>query len=504
MDKIRIQGLRSLVDTGLLQLKPITLLLGRNSSGKSSLLRMLPVLRQSLEPGNKNPLVLNGRYIDMDNLKQVCSSYTEIESTKLTINVSTSSEQGNTRFFFPHVPDFGKDYLIESEFYPLGERDNYVRSIRVISEHTSLDISFLQDGAIETCVYNNLELSSILSQVKVRQNSYIPSFPYDEHFAFIPNTNSLMKIIIDLIKKHTHGRLSDGKILRQIYFCRFNEKERVLKHFLKSDFGKTWEKNTSQWTTESQDFFDLYKAVIASRIPAILSYINECLRQETAAVKYIAPIRASAQRYYRFNDSSVSEIDPLGSNVSMYLYSMSETERKSFREWTNTHFGFEFHARSKFGHLSITVNDGHEEVNLADTGFGYSQLLPILIHLWETQRKNKKNRQNNTITNIYAVEQPELHLHPHMIGKLTESICGIIEANKRLEQNNLFILETHSTTVVDTLGANIAQGKTDPNDVTIILFEKESPSTATTVTETSYTEDGFLRDWPAGFLSADM
>jgi predicted ATPase len=46
MDSIRIQNLRCLSDTGFIQIKPITVLLGQNSSGKSTFLRVLPLLKQ--------------------------------------------------------------------------------------------------------------------------------------------------------------------------------------------------------------------------------------------------------------------------------------------------------------------------------------------------------------------------------------------------------------------------------------------------------------------------
>jgi AAA15 family ATPase/GTPase len=43
MDAIRLKNLRSLEDTGFIDLKPITFLLGSNSSGKSTFLRSLPL-----------------------------------------------------------------------------------------------------------------------------------------------------------------------------------------------------------------------------------------------------------------------------------------------------------------------------------------------------------------------------------------------------------------------------------------------------------------------------
>ena len=44
MDRIRLQNFRSLQDTGEIEIKPLTLLVGKNSSGKSSFLRFFPLI----------------------------------------------------------------------------------------------------------------------------------------------------------------------------------------------------------------------------------------------------------------------------------------------------------------------------------------------------------------------------------------------------------------------------------------------------------------------------
>lgn len=64
MEAIRIKNFRSLRDTGEIALKPITLLLGRNSSGKSTFLRTIPLWKQSLESRSVNPILWYGDYVD--------------------------------------------------------------------------------------------------------------------------------------------------------------------------------------------------------------------------------------------------------------------------------------------------------------------------------------------------------------------------------------------------------------------------------------------------------
>ena len=58
-----IKNLRSL-DLPLIELRPITVLVGRNNSGKSSLLRSFPLLKQSIQDNVEGPISWHGKYVD--------------------------------------------------------------------------------------------------------------------------------------------------------------------------------------------------------------------------------------------------------------------------------------------------------------------------------------------------------------------------------------------------------------------------------------------------------
>ena len=60
-----VKNLRCLTDTGIVPIKPITLLVGRNSSGKSTFLRAFPLLRQSVENARSAPILwYDPRFVD--------------------------------------------------------------------------------------------------------------------------------------------------------------------------------------------------------------------------------------------------------------------------------------------------------------------------------------------------------------------------------------------------------------------------------------------------------
>ena len=69
MDQLRLRNYRCFDDTGDINLKPITLLLGANSSGKSSFIKFFPLMQQSLETRVNGLFLWDGQYVDFKNFK---------------------------------------------------------------------------------------------------------------------------------------------------------------------------------------------------------------------------------------------------------------------------------------------------------------------------------------------------------------------------------------------------------------------------------------------------
>ena len=72
LKEIRIKNFKSLKDSGTLEIKPITLLVGLNSSGKSSLIQFLLLLKQTIESRDiRNPLIFNGICIQLESYQNI-------------------------------------------------------------------------------------------------------------------------------------------------------------------------------------------------------------------------------------------------------------------------------------------------------------------------------------------------------------------------------------------------------------------------------------------------
>ena len=102
------------------------------------------------------------------------------------------------------------------------------------------------------------------------------------------------------------------------------------------------------------------------------------------------------------------------------------------------------------------------------------------------------------------MEQPELHLHPHLQALLADLFALSVNASKGASALSL-VVETHSEHLVNRLGALVEKGVLSKDDVAIYLVQRDSPNGETTVQKTTFSDSGTLNDpWPFGFFSPQM
>jgi predicted ATPase len=131
-----------------------------------------------------------------------------------------------------------------------------------------------------------------------------------------------------------------------------------------------------------------------------------------------------------------------------------------------------------------------------DVGIGISQVLPVLVMAYASHGK------------LLAMEQPEIHLHPALQAELgdvfIESALG--------ERKNTFILETHSEHLILRLmrrmretfnGTNTSIMPVTPSDIAVLYVEPDG--TRSIVREMPLNELGELvKSWPGGFFEEGL
>lgn len=533
LDKICIKNVRSLKDTGLVSLSPVTLLLGENSSGKSTFLRAFPLLKQSISKRTDGPLLWAGDiddYVDFGSFLETVTNDGESDSIEFQFLFRLADENQYSRYMYRLPSELRrafKSVWSEAEkisyIISIRQKDNheYVSSLKVYINETVFEFDLSPLRWFGVARVNGETIIRANTKEKVRQNISEIGFSRDfsEVFGFsLPPIGSLISDVLKpLLPKTKRGeeqsymlynyqtQLVDMIQLIGECLCKNIELDKIQERFHDVPQGEILDKLNSlidilkREDKEPAYKFGLFKLIyFYARFWEIDNYLNTYFRQ----VHYIAPLRATAERYYRLRNLAISEVDYQGKNLAIFLSGLTSARLLSFQRWTQEYFGFKVVVQKSGGHLSVRIElkNSKKSVNLSDTGFGYSQILPIITQLWDLSTKESSGRREN-VPLVIAIEQPELHLHPALQAKLTGAFIAALRLAEQHGYQLQLILETHSETIVNYLGNAIATGAIDKKDVSVVLFDKAPETNLTNVRISSYGVDGLLENWPIGFFA---
>ncbi|AVF35091.1 DUF3696 domain-containing protein [Rahnella sikkimica] len=520
LESIGVNNFRSFKTETTIELKPITVFVGKNSSGKSSVLRTFPLFRQSLESNTTGPILWYGRYVDFGDFEEVISN----NSLKDTIEfkfILSISEDRNKKFnryshriantedtkFDVRLKLKAKDKKtkaneIEIKLHDvtiniyIGDNDNAsfkITSGKVVIEKDGLVATNLGQFIPRVLLKKKEEVISTTTGIK---NQYYSNRPYQPNELELTFLQSGLKIL----REYFHTNTDTDKILNGLDRLGFVKKD-VYRYLLEGVF-KEQRFFVNNFNKDPSAIVDkIYPYTIAWNLNSILNIINSELTEIFSSIRYIAPLRATSERFYRFQDLQVDEIDHTGSNLAMLLNSLKPTEKNQFEQWTKVNFGFFVKVKQDGPHFAVRIvtDSDDTEYNISDMGFGYSQVLPILTAIWmETERK--KAIKDKKI--IFIIEQPELHLHPAYQHTLAKIFAKVIAKAKENSINIQIIFETHSQNMIESLGECIEDKSIDitPDDISIIIFDKENGKSTNTSIST-FDDDGMLNNWPIGFFS---
>ncbi len=143
--------------------------------------------------------------------------------------------------------------------------------------------------------------------------------------------------------------------------------------------------------------------------------------------------------------------------------------------------------------LQVKVQSG-PHVNMMDVGYGISQSLPILVKLLASQEQKRSGASIESSPRTFLLQQPEVHLHPRGQAELASLFVKFAK-----KKRNRFVIETHSDFVIDRVRISVRQKKLKPEDVSIIYFEPTKNSV--NLHNISVDEDGNLHGAPPGYRS---
>ena len=206
---------------------------------------------------------------------------------------------------------------------------------------------------------------------------------------------------------------------------------------------------------------------LASRFTPVPA--TERIRDHTFAG---APVRSTPKRTY---DPSRPFQDPEGEYIPTLLANMSRHTPDQWLSLKNVleDFGktsglfdeiaIESLGKSEGSPFQLQVRKHGARLkgrrrNLIDVGYGVSQVLPVLIELLREDHAT-----------MFLLQQPEVHLHPTAQASLGTLFCQLASWDRQI------LVETHSDYLLDRVRMDVRDKKTNlkPEDVSILYFEPD-------------------------------
>lgn len=404
-----------------IEIAPLTVLCGVNSSGKSSILKSLLMLKQSYESSsNGNFLALNGKYTNNGTFKDV------VNGRKGSLfKISNSFEIKNGTYMTTQEKNLLKD--INSVFQCKNKEISFVTlDVELIIKSQNRKNLSYGDNTIED-IFINLK-TNIKNKSTTINFNHIQERKYNITICGLTNNK------IDLIDTTCHF---DGLKIVALYYDQIHP---------------VHQKNVNEILTA-------------------ICTISRIIASQYKDIFYISPLRYAPQRRYII-EQDVEDIGIYGENVpqilekykeingrineipiddkisSKYIPIKSKT-KEAVNKWLNYLNIDNLDVNSMDELLKLSIGND----NILDVGFGISQALPIVV-----------NGVVLPYETTLLLEQPEVHLHPEMQLRMADLLISVSMAHKNV------IVETHSDHIINRIVRRIVEDKTDFLQKNIKLF----------------------------------
>lgn len=108
---------------------------------------------------------------------------------------------------------------------------------------------------------------------------------------------------------------------------------------------------------------------------------------------------------------------------------------------------------------------------------------------------------------MLIVEQPEIHLHPKMQSELADFLIDVAnirnDKNKPNVEKRIILVETHSAYILNRVRRRISEGEIKHSDVAIYFVEAAGPDDSSTVRGVNIPANGNF-EWPKEFYSDEL
>ena len=414
---ISVQGFKSLAKESRIEIRLLTILAGANSSGKSSIMQPLLLLKQTLEASyDPGPLSLDGPNAKFTSVNQFISR-SQKGTDRQSFRVEIEQAEGITHKIAFSITE---NHTFDIRDMIIGDGDKH--SLRLTLDQSEDDLK----NAISKFLSKKIKWPKGLELEVVRDRCFLDvnAEIFDEKGEFAS------PLVREVFVVTASSELLNRKLRGMIHVpgLRGNPERVYNRTATGPDFAGTFEHYVAtiiaQWQEQKDDQLQALETMLAAL----------GLTQEISA-KYS-------------NDTQIE---------------------------------------LQVGRLPKAERDGSDLVNIADVGFGVSQVLPVLVALLVAKKGQ-----------LVYLEQPELHLHPRAQYALAKILAETAKRGVKL------VVETHSALLLLQVQTLVANGKLDPNLVKLHWFLRNSEDGTTAVKSADLDENGAFGDWPEDFGDVEL
>lgn len=487
MKSFRIKNIKSFKDSGEIEVKPITIFVGKNSCGKSSLLRFPIVLAQTATSNTDSPIMFYGKMLDYGNYEDVVfgGKKDNIEfAIHYDVNINDLQDERyrvEEEIIVSNTEDVKDTWMRVC----VGKKDNkmYVDTVEL----------YVENMLISGFYYNNdvyiVKLNSLYVEGNFLEEQYELNLKSVEFDTFFPIYDSKERFssIVELVYDKS-PEYNDEKKVQELYNKLYNNA---------NPFGDDDYTDQERKIMRISGGFDYAST--------LMSHVYQRFKIESIITTYIGPFRESPERVYRDSETQSRNVGVKGENVSTLLIRDFHNNNKlieAISEWLNKTMGYNLQIKDMGSNLFqiMLVNREGVESNILDVGFGISQVLPIVTQIIRSLIWSQKYIMGKEINEetIY-IEQPELHLHPAAQADLADLFVNCV-----LESNNgkRIVIETHSEHLIRKLQVLIAdKNNMFTNEMIKIYYLDKDEQGVANVEEMKILPNGkFEKRWPSGFF----
>jgi len=409
-------------------LTKINLFFGPNNAGKSAILSAINLLSQTLDSGDRDvPLLLSGKFEDLGTYQDVVYQNDPKRDISLGLELPM------------------KLYTSPTEW---------------AVQNARMNVTFHYRKQRRQIVVDSIELSSppgdILLCTRVAKTS----------------DNQLIEQIPSAFSGIKMGRSSSGSI--------------TLNHYIPSLIPSIGHR----WFPRMRPRYAPYR-----RLDMHLYRFAKSLSDHLGNVEFIGPFRSKPERLYPFSGERPSSVGVRGDKAVHILVADAARRRGKRRNIAQdvSHWvkkagiakGIELLVQSeRHFEARVTHFETGETENIADVGYGCSQILPILVAGYYLPSES-----------ILVVAQPEMHLHPKAQAEVGTFLCEVAKRGVQL------FVETHSEHLLLRLQSHVASGELTPEDVNVFYIYPDEQQHKKICHRIPLGKDGFfIEDWPRGFF----